>query len=80
MSKEVADLVRAVNEEIAPYIPMLSSERKRIDMRRNMRAVEKMAKDIRLKLLAESKEVKLNNKIKKNNKRGLIIEQDEEKD
>jgi len=58
MSSQVYKIVEAVNNEISPLLPGMSSERKRIEMRANLAALEKMCKDLRRKLLQESKELK----------------------
>lgn len=58
MSSQVYKIVEAVNNEIKPLVPGMSSERKRIEMRANLAALEKMCKDLRRKLLQESKELK----------------------
>ncbi len=66
MSTKLHEIVQAVNEEIAPRLPGMSSEKKRIEMRKNLLALEKMIKEYRKDLLTESKEIKLlRNKKKK---------------
>ena len=57
MSNLLHEIQRAVNEEITPHIPKLSSERSRKAMRANLLALEKMIKHIRQELLKESKEL-----------------------
>lgn len=73
MSSKIHEIVRAVNDEIAPLLPSMSSEKKRIEMRANLLALEKMVKSYRRDLLAESKRLKsqrktLREKKKKNTK------------
>lgn len=67
MSNEIYKLVDAVNNEIRPHLPSMSSERKRIEMRSNLMALERMARDLRRKLLAESKKIKAERRNRKNN-------------
>lgn len=57
MSNLLHEIQRAVNEEITPGIPKLSSEKSRKEMRANLLALEKMVKHIRQELLKESKEL-----------------------
>ena len=68
MSNQIYKLVEAVNMEIAPKLPKMSSERQRIEMRSNLMALEKMARDYRKQLLLESKKIKLERRNKRNNK------------
>jgi neutral trehalase len=58
MSTLLQEIVTAVNTEIMPNLPMMSSERKRIEMRVTLSALEKMIKHIRQELLNESKQLK----------------------
>lgn len=58
MSNQIYRIVEAVNNEISPLVPGMSSERQRIEMRSNLAALEKMCKDLRRKLLDESKQLK----------------------
>ena len=57
MSNLLHEIQRAVNEEILPGIPRLSSEKSRKEMRANLLALEKMIKHIRQELMRESKEL-----------------------
>ena len=57
MSNLLHEIQRAVNEEITPGIPKLSSEKSRKEMRANLLALEKMIKHIRQELMKESKEL-----------------------
>tara|TARA_R110000772_G_scaffold175233_2_gene287064 strand:- start:15 stop:308 length:294 start_codon:yes stop_codon:yes gene_type:complete len=66
MSSLLQEIINAVNTEIVPAVPKMSSERKRIEMRVKLSALEKMIKHIRMELLKESKEIK-NNRKKRNN-------------
>ena len=70
MSLLLQEIVTAVNTEIIPSLPLMSSERKRIEMRVTLSALEKMIKHIRLELLDESKRLKNERKNKK--MKGLI--------
>lgn len=77
MSSLLQEIINAVNAEIVPAIPKMSSERKRIDMRVKLSALEKMIRHIRMELLRESKEIKNNRKQKKNSKlNNNILEKD----
>jgi hypothetical protein len=67
MSQLLQEIIRAVEEEIKPNIPSLSSERKRKDMRSTLLAMEKMIKHIRQELLKESKDIKITRKEKRIN-------------
>ena len=67
MSQLLQEIIRAVEEEIKPNIPSLSSERKRKDMRSTLLAMEKMIKHIRQELLKESKGIKITRKEKRIN-------------
>ena len=58
MSSQIYKLIDAVNDEIKPLLPELSSEKKRIEMRSTLMALERMARDLRHQLLAESKSLK----------------------
>lgn len=73
MSQQLNNLVRAINEEIAPQLPKLSSEKSRVAMRSNLKALSRMCLDIRKQLLEESKELKQQRKIKRENKKKIII-------
>ena len=66
MSNLLHEIQRAVNEEILPGIPRLSSEKSRKEMRANLLALEKMIKHIRQELLKESKELTSARKAKRN--------------
>lgn len=66
MSTKLHEIVTTVNSEIAPLLPGMHSEKKRIEMRRNLLALEKMVKDYRKDLLAESKSLKVERRNKKN--------------
>ena len=68
MSLLLQEIITAVNTEIVPAVPKMSSERKRIEMRVKLSALEKMIRHIRMELLKESKEIKNNRKQKKNSK------------
>jgi hypothetical protein len=69
MSTLLQEIVTAVNTEILPNLPLMSSEKKRIEMRVTLSALERMIKHIRQELLAESKRVKSERKSKRlNNK------------
>ena len=73
MSHQLTNLVRAVNEEIAASLPTLKSEKSRIAMRANLKALSRMCLDIRKQLMEESKQLKNSRKQqrennKKNNK------------
>jgi hypothetical protein len=57
MSNLLHEIQRAVNEDIVPGIPKLSSEKSRKEMRANLLALEKMIKHIRQQLMRESKEL-----------------------
>jgi len=65
MSQLLQEIITAVNTEIVPAVPKMSSERKRIEMRVKLSALEKMIRHIRMELLKESKEIKNNRKQKK---------------
>jgi len=65
MSSLLQEIITAVNTEIVPAVPKMSSERKRIEMRVKLSALEKMIRHIRMELLKESKEIKSNRKNKK---------------
>ena len=65
MSTLLQEIVTAVNTEILPNLPLMSSEKKRIEMRVTLSALEKMIKHIRQQLLAESKRVKSERKSKR---------------
>ena len=66
MSSLLQEIITAVNTEIVPAVPKMSSERKRIEMRVKLSALEKMIRHIRMELLKESKVIKNNRKQKKN--------------
>jgi hypothetical protein len=66
MSDNIQNIIRAVVEEIQPKLPKLSSEKSRVEMRSLLLSLEKMVKDIRRQLLQESRDIKNNNKLKKN--------------
>ena len=68
MSDKLLNIVRAVNEEIAPQLPKLKSERSRIEMRSNLLALSRMCMDLRKQLLEESKTIKQQRKENRNNK------------
>lgn len=57
MSNLLHEIQRAVNDEITPAIPKLSSEKSRRDMRATLLALEKMVRHIRQQLLLESKQL-----------------------
>lgn len=65
MSQLLQEIIRAVEDEIKPNMPGLSSERKRKDMRATLLAMEKMIKHIRQELLKESKDIKITRKNKR---------------
>jgi len=65
MSTLLQEIVTAVNTEVVPNLPLMSSEKKRIEMRVTLSALEKMIKHIRQELLAESKRVKNTRKQKR---------------
>lgn len=65
MSTLLQEIVTAVNTELAPNLPLMSSEKKRIEMRVTLSALEKMIKHIRQELLVESKRVKSERKLKR---------------
>jgi hypothetical protein len=69
MSSELHMIVDAVNNEIKPLLPKLSSERQRIEMRQNLAALEKMCKHYRHQLLEESKTIKKDRVKRKYNSR-----------
>ena len=68
MSTLLQEIVTAVNTEIMPNLPLMSSEKKRIEMRVTLSALEKMIKHIRRELLLESKRVKSERKAKRSSK------------
>jgi len=72
MSSDLYKLVDAVNNEIKPLLPGLSSERKRIEMRSTLMALERMAREMRKNLLNESKQLKRSRK----STRGLAARQE----
>lgn len=76
MSSLLQEIINAVDTEIVPAIPKMSSERKRIDMRVKLSALEKMIRHIRMELLRESKEIKNNRKQKKSKLNNNILEKD----
>jgi hypothetical protein len=83
MSHQLTNLVRAVNEEIAASLPKLKSEKSRIQMRSNLKALSRMCLDIRKQLLLESKELKqdrINKKLNKNNINNHIQNEKTEQD
>ena len=65
MSLLLQEIIRAVEEEVKPNLPALTSERKRVEMRATLLAMEKMIKHIRRELLKESKEIRSNRKQKR---------------
>lgn len=65
MSTLLQEIVTAVNTEIMPNLPLMSSEKKRIEMRVTLSALEKMIKHIRQELLKESKNLKNARKTKR---------------
>ena len=65
MSNLLQEIIRAVEEEVKPNLPAMSSERKRVEMRRTLLAMEKMIKHIRGELLKESKEIRSTRKQKR---------------
>ena len=65
MSTLLQEIVTAVNTEIMPNLPLMSSEKKRIEMRVTLSALEKMIKHIRQQLLIESKNLKNERKTKR---------------
>lgn len=65
MSLLLQEIIRAVEEEVKPNLPAMSSERKRVEMRATLLAMEKMIKHIRRELLKESKEIRSNRKQKR---------------
>lgn len=71
MSLELANLVRAINEEIAPQLPKLKSEKSRIAMRSNLKALSRMCLDIRKQLMEESKQLKTSRKQQRENKKNI---------
>lgn len=76
MSTLLQEIVTAVNTEVVPNLPLMSSEKKRIEMRVTLSALEKMIKHIRQELLAESKRVKAErkaNRINNVNKKSASI-------
>ena len=73
MSQLLQEIIRAVEDEIKPNLPAMSSERKRKDMRATLLAMEKMIKHIRQELLKESKTIKITRKEKRlASKMGLL--------
>ena len=65
MSTLLQEIVTAVNTEVVPNLPLMSSEKKRIEMRVTLSALEKMIKHIQQELLKESKLVKQSRKQKR---------------
>jgi uncharacterized membrane protein YgaE (UPF0421/DUF939 family) len=65
MSTLLQEIVTAVNTEIMPNLPLMSSEKKRIEMRVTLSALEKMIKHIRQELMRESKNIKNERKTKR---------------
>ena len=65
MSTLLQEIVTAVNTEVVPNLPLMSSEKKRVEMRVTLSALEKMIKHIRQQLLLESKSVKSARKSKR---------------
>jgi hypothetical protein len=65
MSQLLHEIIRAVDEEIKDKLPTLKTEKDRIEMRKNLRALERMIAHIRKELLKESKTLKLNRKQKR---------------
>ena len=76
MSSLIQEIVRAVEEEVKPNLPAMSSERKRVEMRRTLLAMEKMIKHIRRELLKESKEIRSTRKQKRLDKINNLLNQD----
>lgn len=66
MSSELISLVNAVESEIKPLLVNFHSEKQRIEMRGNLLALEKMCRDLRRKLLQESKSLKEDRKKRSN--------------
>jgi hypothetical protein len=83
MSHQLLNLVTVVNQEIAPELPKLKSEKSRIQMRSNLLALSRMCLDLRRQLLSESKELKqdrINKKLNKNNINNHIQNEKTEQD
>lgn len=78
MSTDLYKLIDAVNNELKPLLPRMHSEKQRIEMRANLMALERMARDLRQKLLVESKNIKNERREKKKNR--LVIKEKEEND
>jgi len=77
MSQLLHEIIRAVDEEIKDKLPTLKTERDRIEMRKNLLALEKMIAHIRKELLKESKTLKATRKQKRQNKlNNNILEKD----
>ncbi len=77
MSTLLHEIIRAVDEEIKDKLPTLKTEKDRIEMRKNLRALERMIAHIRKELLKESKTLKLNRKQKRQAKlNNIILEKD----
>ena len=73
MSSQIYKIVEAVNNEIRPLLPGMTSERQRVEMRANLSALEKMCKDLRRQLLSESKNLKISRADKRAKKSATII-------
>ena len=80
MSHQLNNLVRAVTEEIAPQLPKLKSEKSRIVMRANLKALSRMCLDIRKQLMEESKQLKNSRKQQRENNKKNKINNSSEKD
>ena len=80
MSNLLPEIVRSVEDEIKNKLPILKSEKDRIEMRRTLSALEKMIRHIRLELMKESKNLKAERKKKKQDKKNelnnIVLEKD----
>lgn len=78
MTTLLNEIIRAVDEDIRPALPLMSSEKKRVEMRVTLSALEKMIKHIRLELLKESKQLKVERKEKADAKKRPVVKEVEE--
>ena len=81
MSQLLHEIVRGVEDEIKDKLPMMKSEKDRIEMRRTLLALEKLCRHVRQELMKESKNLKEERKKKKQDKKNelnnnIILEKD----
>lgn len=74
MASKINDLVRAVNDEIAPLAYNITSERKRKELRRMLLGLERMSKQIKKELMAETRMAKANRQRDRKQKQKQDIE------